>query len=319
MLQQPLVSIIIPTYNRAHLIGETLDSVLAQTYQNWECIIVDDGSSDNTDAVVGNYMVNDARFHFYHRPDSFKFGGNGARNYGFKMCKGEYVNWFDSDDLMHPKKLEMQVEVLQGSHCEFSVCQTLVFQVNKENIIGFRGDKIFSKDPFFDFITNKIEFLTQAPLIKKSFLEENKLVFDEDLKAAQEWEFICRVLYSSPNYKAIDVPLVYYRKNQRSISSGNIQLRNYHYYLARVKIYNFLKPGNYGKKSFLLKHLFNYILSKYLQFLRNKDLKYAFSIYKKFIVVNTSLFHGLFILVLSPVVMLSGKTTFIKSLLKWKK
>ncbi len=58
MTQQPLVSIIIPTYNRAHLIGETLDSVLAQTYQNWECIVVDDGSSDNTEEVVGSYGVN---------------------------------------------------------------------------------------------------------------------------------------------------------------------------------------------------------------------------------------------------------------------
>ena len=59
MSDQPLVSIIIPTYNRAHLIGETLDSVVAQTYLNWECIIVDDGSSDNTDEVVGKYVEKD--------------------------------------------------------------------------------------------------------------------------------------------------------------------------------------------------------------------------------------------------------------------
>ena len=65
----PLVSIIIPTYNRAHLIGETLDSVLAQTYQNWECIIVDDGSSDNTDEVIGAYVEKDSRFKYYHRSD----------------------------------------------------------------------------------------------------------------------------------------------------------------------------------------------------------------------------------------------------------
>jgi glycosyltransferase involved in cell wall biosynthesis len=95
MNDSPLVSIIIPTYNRAHLIGETLDSVLAQTYQNWECIVVDDGSSDNTDKVVGKYVQKDSRFKYYHRPDEHLPGGNGARNYGFKMSKGEYVNWFD--------------------------------------------------------------------------------------------------------------------------------------------------------------------------------------------------------------------------------
>ena len=69
MKKEPLVSVIIPTYNRAHLIGETLDSVLAQTYQNWECIIVDDGSSDDTDEVIGEYVKKDNRFKYYHRPD----------------------------------------------------------------------------------------------------------------------------------------------------------------------------------------------------------------------------------------------------------
>jgi glycosyltransferase involved in cell wall biosynthesis len=318
MNDSPLVSIIIPTYNRAYLIGETLDSILAQTYQNWECIIVDDGSTDNTDEVVGVYLVKDTRFHLYHRPDIHKAGGNGARNYGFKLCKGEYVNWFDSDDLMHPKKLEMQLDSLKGSDYIFSVCQTLVFQEEKENILGLRSEKVFSEDALFDFITNKIIFLTQAPLIKKSFLVERKLIFDEELKAAQEWEFICRILYFSSNYKSIDVPLVYYRKNEKSISYGNIPLRNYHYYLAREKFYDFLKISSNQEKSFLLNHLFNYILSKYFSFLKDRNIKYAFSIYKDFIMVNTSFLHSLSIILLSPVVMFTGKTTFIKRKLKKK-
>jgi glycosyltransferase involved in cell wall biosynthesis len=104
MSDQPLVSVIIPTYNRAHLIGETLDSVVIQTYENWECIIVDDGSSDNTDEVVGKYVKGDTRFKYYHRPEEHLQGGNGARNYGFKMSQGDYIQWFNSDDLMHPEK-----------------------------------------------------------------------------------------------------------------------------------------------------------------------------------------------------------------------
>ena len=83
---------IIPTYNRAHLIGETLDSVLAQTYQHWECIIVDDGSSHNTDRVVSEYVKKDSWFKYYHRPDEHLPGGNGARNYGFKMSQGKFIN-----------------------------------------------------------------------------------------------------------------------------------------------------------------------------------------------------------------------------------
>ena len=112
MKNEPLVSVIIPTYNRAHLIGETLDSVLAQTYQNWECIIVDDGSTDNSDEVIGEYVNKDSRFKYYHRPEEHLPGGNGARNYGFKMSQGKYIQWFDSDDLMVAEKLELKVRAM---------------------------------------------------------------------------------------------------------------------------------------------------------------------------------------------------------------
>src|SRR5690606_36556858 len=110
MPNQPLVSIIIPTFNRAHLIGETLDSVLAQTYQNWECIVVDDGSTDKTEATVGAYLKRDARFRLFKRPDHKPKGANACRNYGFEKSKGEYVQWFDSDDLMHPEKLTIKIK-----------------------------------------------------------------------------------------------------------------------------------------------------------------------------------------------------------------
>src|SRR5690606_1022644 len=110
MQEHPLVSIIIPTYNRAHLLGETLDSVLAQTYTNWECIIVDDGSTDTTADILKTYCDKDARFQYHKRPDIYQSGGNGARNYGLVLSKGEYVQWFDSDDIMYDNYIELKVE-----------------------------------------------------------------------------------------------------------------------------------------------------------------------------------------------------------------
>ena len=77
----PLVSIIIPTYNREHLIGETLDCVISQTYTNWECIVVDDGSHDNTPEVIKSYFNNDERIKFYNRPDYKNKGASSCRNY----------------------------------------------------------------------------------------------------------------------------------------------------------------------------------------------------------------------------------------------
>ena len=78
---KPLVSIIIPTYNRAHLIAETLDSIIAQTYTNWECIVVDDGSTDPTDELMETYCKKDSRFQYYHRPKNRPKGANACRNY----------------------------------------------------------------------------------------------------------------------------------------------------------------------------------------------------------------------------------------------
>ena len=113
MKKEPLVSVIIPTYNRALLIGETLDSVLAQTYQNWECIIVDDGSSDNTDKVVSEYVQKDSRFIIIYRPEKKLKGASPCRNFGFTNSKGDYVIFLDSDDWLLPHCLMDRVSFMK--------------------------------------------------------------------------------------------------------------------------------------------------------------------------------------------------------------
>ncbi|NMH25329.1 glycosyltransferase family 2 protein [Flavobacterium solisilvae] len=111
-MNTPLVSIIIPTYNRAHLIGETLNSVLAQTYTHWECIIVDDGSTDNTDEVVGEYVKKDSRFQYHKRDFNKRKGASSCRNIGLELANGEYIQFLDSDDLMDDNKIEVQIDKL---------------------------------------------------------------------------------------------------------------------------------------------------------------------------------------------------------------
>jgi glycosyltransferase involved in cell wall biosynthesis len=189
MSNQPLVSIIIPTYNRAHLIGETLDSVLAQTYENWECIIVDDGSRDNTDEVVGEYTQTDSRFKYYHRPEEHLPGGNGARNYGFKMSQGEYVNWFDSDDLMVAEKLELNMQIVYNRDANFVIDKFVNFEhkanVNKEKI---KVEEIKLRD----YIIHKVFWGTCNITVKKNFVE--KIFFNETLKTGQEYNFFVKII-----------------------------------------------------------------------------------------------------------------------------
>lgn len=97
-------SVIIPTYNRAHFITETVDTVLAQTYSHFEVIIVDDGSTDNTKKVVENRYGNDSRVRYFYKQNEER---GAARNYGMKQAKGDYAVFFDSDDWMKPSYLSV--------------------------------------------------------------------------------------------------------------------------------------------------------------------------------------------------------------------
>lgn len=216
----PLVSVIIPNFNRSELIGFTLDSIINQTYTNWECIVVDDGSTDNSNEVVKSYNKLDPRIKLYNRPNDKEKGANACRNYGFGISNGVFINWFDSDDLMHPEKLQIQVSELLKSKHDFTVCQTLVFEGDLNNILGLRKEKIYSQDFFNDFVTNDIKWLTQAPLFKKAFILKNQLTFDETLQQSQERDFFIKVLDVVKDYHFNETPMVYFRKHDKSISYG---------------------------------------------------------------------------------------------------
>lgn len=187
--KNPLVSIIIPTYNRAHLIGETLESILAQTYTNWECIIVDDGSTDDTEKVVGKYVYKDPRFRYYHRPADRPKGANACRNYGFERSNGEYVNWFDSDDLMVADKLSTDVSLIADTDFDFTISQSEFFNTSQDENLGYWNNVLWSDEPLDDFIVKKISWSQNAPIWKKEIVLKKNVVFDEKLQNAQDYWF----------------------------------------------------------------------------------------------------------------------------------
>ncbi len=110
MSQSPLVSVVVPSYNRAHLIGRTIASVLAQTYSAIEIIIVDDGSTDGTRELIARKYENDPRIRYFHKDNG---GVASARNHGFAQVKGDYVALLDSDDTYFPWKLEAQIRCME--------------------------------------------------------------------------------------------------------------------------------------------------------------------------------------------------------------
>jgi glycosyltransferase involved in cell wall biosynthesis len=118
----PLVSVVIPTYNRASFLGETIRSVIAQTYTNLEIIIVDDGSTDETENLIQNLTTGQIKY--FKIPHSGSFAV--VRNFGILKAHGDFIAFLDSDDLWEKEKIELQVNALSDSNCDF--CFTQIFQ-----------------------------------------------------------------------------------------------------------------------------------------------------------------------------------------------
>ena len=216
-MDNKLVSIIIPTFNRAHLIHETLDSIIAQTYPLWECILVDDGSFDNTLNVLNSYAETDNRFKVFERPKDKPKGANSCRNYGFSISKGEYINWFDSDDIMHPDFLKIKVA---------SFSKDVDCVISKTNFIGSDGAFLKKESRTFDsnrlledFICLKISWFTWDPMWKKSYLK-GKDLFSENLLKGQDRDFHIRILMDRAiRINFIDAYLCNYRQHEATITN----------------------------------------------------------------------------------------------------
>jgi len=164
---QALVSIIIPTYNRAHLLGETLDSVIAQTYNKWECIIVDDGSTDYTEVLLGFYCEKDSRIQFYER-ELLPKGASHCRNIGLEKAKGNYCIFLDSDDLL----LDFCIETRLKNSRLFPNRDFWVVPMFAEN-----GQKQLTKceipeksDYLVDFLSGKLYWQTMCTFWDINFL-----------------------------------------------------------------------------------------------------------------------------------------------------
>ncbi|GGW60256.1 glycosyltransferase involved in cell wall biosynthesis [Winogradskyella epiphytica] len=202
MKENPLVSIIIPTYNRAQLIGETLDSVVSQCYQNWECIVVDDGSEDRTEAVIMGYVNQDNRFKFFKRPDAHKPGGNGARNYGFLKSTGDFINWFDSDDVMAPDFIATKMQCFI-KEADTDVVFSAFENVNKMGKRTRIANKSFSGDILNDLVNGDVSFGPYSYMLRRNQIANIR--FDESLKKNQDLDFFFRFFTASNSLKIVHV------------------------------------------------------------------------------------------------------------------
>ena len=238
MTNNPLVSVIIPTYNREKYIVDALESVLAQSYNNLEIIVVDDGSTDNTIKILKE-RYKDSDIVFIYKENE---GVSSARNVGIKAAIGDYIAFLDSDDEWLPEKLKIQIEYSK-KYPELSMIATEYYNIDEngkvmgvsEQYKGFQSEK--------DFILLRLLF--EPPLIPSTLLIKKQVFnkvgeFDEQLSTAVDLDFNIRAVVADEKIGIIREPLLRYKVHNIGISKACRSRDN------RFKVVNKFLDGNPG-------------------------------------------------------------------------
>ena len=269
-MKDKLVSIIIPTYNRSHFLPDTLNSILDQSYKYWECIVIDDHSEDDTDKLMTKVVKQDSRFIYKRRPDYLAKGANSCRNYGFELSKGEYINWFDSDDIMLPKHLEILVENLEAKSLDFVVGDSANFINLEKGTSGkpYQLDRSPVEISARDFAQQRIGWITDDFLGKRNTLMNTK--FNTRIRTdGDEYNFFTRYLLKGYKGEFVNEVLSYHRIHENTLSNPELYdtARTY-FKVSQIKYLTFLDIRNLGdielKKWFLKGYMLNsFRMAKY--------------------------------------------------------
>lgn len=219
-----LVSIIMPSYNTGRFISETIESVLAQSYSNWELIIVDDCSKDDTDDIVKPYLA-DARIHYI--KNEINSGAAISRNRALRESKGKWIAFLDSDDLWEPDKLKKQIVFMENNNYHFSYTNyTEIDEESSPNGKLVTGPKRITKPGMYNYCwMGCLTVMYDADIVG--------LVQIEDIKKNNDYAMWLKVCKKANCY-LLDETLARYRKRNGSISNhGYVKLIKWHYKLYR--------------------------------------------------------------------------------------
>ncbi len=261
------VSIIVPCYNQAQYLDEALHSVLNQSYQNWECIIVNDGSPDNTEEVAKNWKAKDSRFKYLYKKNG---GLSSARNLGLRLATGNYIQFLDSDDVLSEVKLEKSMEIFKNKTSNENIVITN-FRMFSENLLQSKEPYCHLSAKLFDFknVLFKWETHFSIPihcgLFEASLFKDFK--FPEALKAKEDWVMWLFLFQKNTQVYFLDQPLAFYRLNPNGMTSNAKHMQENH-----LKAIGYIK--NIIPNTDYMEYLFSELTLKY-----NENTKLKTSIY----------------------------------------
>lgn len=239
----PKISIIIPIYNAFPYIKEMLDSIQTQTFTDWELILVDDGSTDNGPQLINTYVESDHRITYVKRPDDRIKGACTCRNIGLEMIKGEYVIWFDADDIIAPYCLQQRVDYMDNNmELDFAVFPALSFKImpgdSNDLFFGYRYKANF----LCGLINKNLPFVVWNNIYRVSSIKKYEIKWDENLKSLQDSDFNILTIVKGLKFKETNLlPDYFWRQTPSSISRKIFTEHQFksHLYFLNKTLHNF--------------------------------------------------------------------------------
>ncbi|MDG1804988.1 glycosyltransferase family 2 protein [Flavicella sp.] len=278
------VSIIIPVFNSGDLVFRTLDSVLEQTYDNWECLLIDDGSTDNTKVIVKNYCAHDTRFKILDRKSNNK-GPSAARNTGIVEANGDYIVFLDSDDFLSESCLEKRIDYIR-KYPSFDVWVFKMRIINEsgklKDICNVYPEDINNQNQYIKlFISFVFPFTVTCPIWKTSVLRELN-GFNELLLRFEDPELHIRALISCYKFKinVNDKEDCFYYKDKKYKSKFNEQKMiqtiyiNYYKFIS-ICLNDSLRNFEKNEQIVILRKSLYHFLRGYFSKLKNNNLHFS--------------------------------------------
>ncbi|MDB9980052.1 glycosyltransferase family 2 protein [Candidatus Pelagibacter sp.] len=276
----PLVSIIVPTFNSKAYLSKLCESILNQTFKNYEVIIIDNSSQDNTPIEIKKIIKNDNRFKFYKINNDGVIGK--SRNYGIKKALGKYIAFHDSDDYWYAKKIEICLQYL--THNDFTYHH---LKIQNQNNFYLNNKKLFSyqlsKNPFIDLLTIGNPISTSSVVCKKSIFNDDTF-FSEEKRFISIEDYDCWVNLSKNNCKFKEIPIVL-GKYFMGPSNTSTSIKNYNNYRIFHILNNNQHLLNYKNKKFAKNH-FRYLLANDLKKIKIKYNIYYYLFFQKIIKIS---------------------------------
>ena len=215
--KQKMISIIIPVYNAEKYLSFCIESILNQTYTEFELILVDDGSSDCSAGICDLYADKDSRIKAIHDKNH---GVSHARNIGLRLAKGSFIAFCDADDMYKSDYLMQMRNTILNSKADIVICNYSYLRDTKEKVIGKRKSGVIDKDELYRriFIDNTIGGFVWNKFFRKSLLTE--MDFNENMQVCEDTYFLCKTLNRTSNIYYLENSLYLYRLHENSVMAG---------------------------------------------------------------------------------------------------